>query len=206
MFLFFAISFTNMKIQIKNSDGSVVFYRTSSPTPKVGYTIIDVTPEIQAVVDAGGPFRWVFETETQTRFGRTREVVVGGHLEKVEKTLEELKSDKVRELEQARYKNEIGGFTISGTGTALDGAFIRTDREVSQAKITQGAVAATINPAYTTDWKLSVGTIVTLDAASILLISTKFSEFEQAGRTKLKNLLQQVAAATTPAEIETINW
>jgi len=124
----------------------------------------------------------------------------------LDQPLGEAKVFKVSELANARYQEEVSGFTISGTGTALDGAFIRTDREVSQAKITQGAIAATINPAYTTDWQMADGSIVTLDANAILLISTKFSEFEQAGRTKFKTLKAQVDAATTVEELAAMTW
>lgn len=190
-----------MKLQIKNSDGSVVFYPTNPPSPKVGYTIVDVTPEIQAVIDAGGPFRWVFETETQTRFGQTREVVVGGYLEKVEKTLEELKAAKVKELEQARWNAEIAGTTVP----ELNDAPVLTDKE-TQNELGKALALLTVNPNFEIDWRFPHGEIVRLNGDSIKQVASVVFTHVQSTRTRFKVLMDQISEAETIAEVNLVVW
>jgi len=60
-----------MKLQIKNSDGSVVLYPVSEPTPRAGFTIVEVDEAIQSVIDAGGPFRWVWTDPEDLSAGGT---------------------------------------------------------------------------------------------------------------------------------------
>lgn len=116
------------------------------------------------------------------------------------------KIEKIRKLKNQRYLEEVSGFTISGTNTDLDGVFIRTDREVSQVKITQGAIAATMNPSYATEWQFADGTVAPLDAEKIKTIFSSFNDFEQGGRTKLKTLIEAVKRADTRDELKAIKW
>ena len=116
------------------------------------------------------------------------------------------KSEKIMELNAARYAEECGGFTISNTGTVLDGVFIRSDRKDSQPKITQAALAANKNPDFTVDWQISDSEFVTLDASLTLTIAQAFLEHEQAGRSKLKGLIASVQSATTEDELNNIIW
>ena len=71
------------------------------------------------------------------------------------KPLGQLKQIKLSELAALRYAKETGG----------SGSF-KTDRE-SQSLITGAALAATLDPNYTVDWKATGGWI-TLNAVSIL--------------------------------------
>ena len=71
------------------------------------------------------------------------------------KTLDQIKQRKLADLAAYRYAREIGG----------SGPF-KTDRE-SQALVTGAALAATLDPAYTVDWKVANGWI-TLNATELL--------------------------------------
>jgi len=73
----------------------------------------------------------------------------------VQKPVEEIKRQKLSDLAAYRYGRETAGV----------GGF-KTDRE-SQSLLTGAALAATLDPAYTVDWKGEAGW-VTLDAAQLL--------------------------------------
>jgi hypothetical protein len=120
-------------------------------------------------------------------------------------SIEALKQARIHELNQARFNNEVGGFTVGGTGTPLDGAFIHTD-ERSQNKITGAALAASQDPTFSVDWQLTDSAFVTLNAPAVLLIANMLVAHEQAGRTHLKELIADVNAATSEAEINEIVW
>ena len=119
--------------------------------------------------------------------------------------LEALKIRKPMTLGNKRYHEEIAGFTLSETDTVLDGKFVRTD-ERSQQKISDGLLLATRDPDnFSRDWKFS-DTWVELNAELMILIATKFEEFQQATRAKLKAKEEAVASATSIEDVQAITW
>ena len=121
-------------------------------------------------------------------------------------TLAEVKTAKIHALNNARYAEEVGGFTISGTGTALDGTFIKSDYPRSQTKLGDAAALAANDPTYSTEWQLNESDFITLNAAALMELGKQLGAHEKAGRAKLKGLVEAVQAATTEAEVEAVVW
>jgi hypothetical protein len=112
-------------------------------------------------------------------------------------TLEEAKAAKLAEIAAARFKEETGG-------TVFQGMSIDTARE-SQALITGAALQATVDSAYSCRWKTSAG-FVELTAAQILAVAVAVRAHVQACFDREAELIPQVGAAPTVAEVEKIAW
>jgi hypothetical protein len=100
----------------------------------------------------------------------------------IPKPLDTLKRALLADLAALRFARETGG----------SGGF-RTDRE-SQALITGAALAATLDPAYTVDWKGESGWI-TLTASELLAAAQAVRAHVQACFTRERVLAQAIAAA-----------
>lgn len=110
-----------------------------------------------------------------------------------EDKFQKAKEAKKAEIAQARYNAEIAG--ING---------IRTDRE-SQGLITGAALKAMQDSAYTCKWK-GIDGFVELTATQIIAIADTVRAHVQSCFDREAELLPLIAAATTEAELEAINW
>ena len=110
---------------------------------------------------------------------------------------ETLKHAKSWEIADKRWRAETGGITFNGVEIA-------TDRE-SQATLMGAVLAAQNNPEYVANWKARNGWAV-LDAATILAVADAVRTHVQACFDREKLLQEQVEAATTIEELNTIEW
>ena len=97
-----------------------------------------------------------------------------------------------------RYDFEVGGINVGG----ID---VRTDR-LTVDRIYQARFLASEDNTFTTDWKLSNGVFLTIDAATITAISDGVTAHikESFQREKAANV--SIDAATTLAELQAITW
>jgi hypothetical protein len=110
---------------------------------------------------------------------------------------ETLKQVKVWEIADKRWREETGGIIV-------DGVEIATDRE-SQALLMGAVLAAQNNPEYAVNWKAKNGWFE-LDAATLIAIGNAVRSHVQACFDREKELQEQVEAATTIEELNTIEW
>lgn len=106
-------------------------------------------------------------------------------------SLAALKSAKRAALAALRYAREIAGLPAWG---------LRTDRE-SQALLTGAALAASLDPAYTVDWKTENGW-TTLNAAQLLGAAQVVRAHVQACFSNERAHAQAIDALTTPEAVE----
>lgn len=111
--------------------------------------------------------------------------------------LEKLKVEKRAEIADKRWQYETSGITVAGVEIA-------TDRE-SQALLTAAVLKVKDDPSYTVNWKAKNGWAV-LDAATILAVVDAVRSHVQACFDREKELQEQVEAATTIEELNTIEW
>lgn len=110
---------------------------------------------------------------------------------------ETLKQSKHWEIADKRWRTETSGITVAGVEIA-------TDRE-SQALLMGAVLVAQNNPEYVANWKARNGWAV-LDAATIINIADAVRSHVQACFDREKELQEQVEAATTIEELNTIEW
>lgn len=113
-------------------------------------------------------------------------------------SFDELKSAKYDEIAAARYAAETGGIEVSG-------ARIATDRG-SQALLTAAVVSARLDPEFKTRWKCAEGHFVTLDAFQLRAIGDAVIAHVEACFAREGELCEQIDAAQTPEELDTIQW
>lgn len=114
-----------------------------------------------------------------------------------EKTFDELKADKRREIAAARYNYEIAGVIINGV-------HVTTDRE-DQSMITAVALSAVVDQTYSTVWKGADG-YLTLSAPEILAMARIAGAHVEAAFAEEKRLVEQIDAAQDEAELASIVW
>ena len=113
-------------------------------------------------------------------------------------TFDELKTAKYDEIAAARYAAETGGCTI-------DGVTIATDRG-SQALLTAAVVMARLDPEFKTQWKCADGRFKQLDAFQLRTIGDAVIAHVEACFAREGELCEQIDAATTPEELDAIQW
>jgi hypothetical protein len=100
-----------------------------------------------------------------------------------------------------RFLLETGGYTFSSHP-------ISTDRD-SQSKIGNIAVAATVvGPSFSTDWKCSDGTFITLNHDDALAMATAIMNFVSACFATEATITAAISAGTVKAyaEIDASSW
>lgn len=112
--------------------------------------------------------------------------------------LEYEKERKKEEIAAERFKEETGGITLD------NGIKIRTDRE-SQFLLMGAALFADKDPNYTVEWKSENGWII-LDAPTILELASLVRQHVQSCFNKEKQLNDQIDAATSVEEVQSIKW
>jgi hypothetical protein len=163
-----------------------------------------------------GRAHWVFESDEKPEFAPNLVLVEVGPevqegwpwdgagfippeaLNPVEKTLEEVKAEKLAELAEARWREETGGLTLP------DGTRIKTDRE-SQALLTGAALSATLDPGKDIEWK-GVNGWVTLTSAQVLQIAAAVRAHVQSAFSREKVLAEQVEACEEIEAVRAIVW
>jgi predicted secreted protein len=111
--------------------------------------------------------------------------------------LEEVKAAKLAEIAAARWKAETGGVMV-------ESMTIDTSRE-SQALVTGAALAATLDPDYTCQWK-TAGGFVTLTAAAVVAVAQAVRAHVQACFDREAELTVAVEAAETVEEAQAVTW
>jgi len=149
-----------------------------------GY-IRDLTEEELSLVTAGGAYTVVKDTEA----GLVRDYV---------ELTDDLINGKREEISKARYNAEVGGIEV-------DGVPVRTDR-VTQSILGNARQYAKEDNTFSTDWKLSDGTFVTLTAPQIIAFADAVLAHVQAQFTKEKLLNDQIDAVTTTEELKAVKW
>ena len=99
---------------------------------------------------------------------------------------------------QKRYDFEVGGINVNG----ID---VRTDR-LTVDRIYQARFLANEDNTFTTDWKLSNGVFLTIDAATIIAISDAVTAHIKDSFQKEKAANDSVTAATTIQELTAIQY
>jgi hypothetical protein len=107
------------------------------------------------------------------------------------------KENKYAEIAAARYNAEIAGVTINGVS-------IKTDRE-SQGLITGAALKAMQDSTYTCKWK-GIDGFVELTAPQIIAVADAVRGHVQSCFDHEAELVPLIAAATTQAELDAIEW
>jgi len=114
---------------------------------------------------------------------------------------DEAKATKIREFESARWREEISGTTVA----ALGDAFVHTDKE-TQSELGKALAFMVVDPLFEIDWRFPDGTIVRLEANNIKAVAQTVFTHVQATRTKFKEKVALVAAASTSAELAALTW
>jgi hypothetical protein len=182
---FEAVFYGRERVEIITAPISEILQITNE-VPNPAYIDAETTPDapqtIQEVQTAPGPDRYDIGPLTP---------------DEDETPLTLAKRAKLAEIAAERWKAETGGIT-------LQGMTIDTSRE-SQALITGAALQATIDSAYTCQWKTSGG-FVTLDAAAVLTVATAVREHVQACFNKEAELTAAVIAAAAIEVVEAVTW
>lgn len=114
-------------------------------------------------------------------------------------TIDEVRTNKLNELANIRYMQEISGVDINGIHIATD--------TNSQAKITGAALQAYVDPNYVcNNWKQSDGSFISITSEQILAIAAAVRAHVQSCFDKEAAKVALVHAATTKEEILTITW
>lgn len=114
------------------------------------------------------------------------------------RTLEQRKAAQWEAIKQARANAEYGGFVWDGSPFDSDAA--------SQQKIIGASQWASINPNIEIDWTLADNTVRTLTAAQMQQVGQALGAHVDGVYAKARTLRQQIEAATTPAEVEAVQW
>lgn len=113
-------------------------------------------------------------------------------------TLESVKRDKLAEIAAARYEEEVGGVTVGGITIA-------TDRQ-TQSIITGAFISMSQGLLASVDWKAENGTWVKLNLTQLTPIAQAVVGHVQGCFTKESVLAEQVAVATTIADVKAIKY
>ncbi len=111
--------------------------------------------------------------------------------------VERLKPNKLNEIANARYEEEISGYIFNGQT-------FHSDRQ-SQDRIFQAYMASLNYPEFTQTWKTKTGWIE-MTATDFVNLYNEFQTFLQGNYQKEQHLQSQVDSATTPEELEAIVW
>ena len=118
------------------------------------------------------------------------------------RTLEEIRADRWSEIKQQRDALESGGFAYLGQWLQSDERSVL--RINTRANAAREALLA--GQPLTTYWKAADNTLMELDAHQMAAMSTALSTYASELHTTAGLLLAQIAAATTPAEVQAVAW
>lgn len=112
-------------------------------------------------------------------------------------TFEELKQKKLNQLAALRWEKETAGTTFNSMSFATD--------PISQTKYVGAVVAAQMSPLLTLKWKLSDGTFVDLDAASITQVAMAVRAHIQACFDREAELIDLIELAVDEEDLNNID-
>lgn len=112
-------------------------------------------------------------------------------------TFEELKQKKLNQLAALRWEKETAGTTFNSMSFATD--------PISQTKYVGAVVAAQMSPLLTLKWKLSDGTFVDFDAASITQVAMAVRAHIQACFDKEAEYIELINLAVDQTELDAID-
>lgn len=111
--------------------------------------------------------------------------------------VERLKPNKLNEIANARYEEEVSGYIFKGQT-------FHSDRQ-SQDRVFQAYMASLNNPEFTQTWKTKDGWI-DMTAQDFITLYNEFQMFLQGLYLKEKGLQDQIDLATTAEELDQISW
>ena len=111
--------------------------------------------------------------------------------------IDTFKQGKLWQLADARWREEISGFTYNGHE-------FHSDRE-SQDRFFQAYMASLSDPSFTVTWKTKDGWLE-MTASDFIALYNEFQTFLQGLYQKEKALQEQVEAATTIEELNEVEW
>jgi hypothetical protein len=174
----------------------IVYSSAGRQTMHIGARLPYQGESVKAVVEAYAPVRFWQELESAVvvpEVGITGSVV----LPSVNPTtLGAAKQAKEAEIASWRYQHETKGVEVNGVA-------IKTDRE-SQAMVSSAFSSLKEGMIPSVDWKSSNGSFVTLNLEQVSLIARAVAQHVQSSFTAEKNLADQVDAATTIEEVNSI--
>lgn len=163
------------------------------------YLVINPSNIVENVISAEPGFTIPGKTLLQTELG-----VIGDKYEngifippEDQKTLEELKIEKKKELANLRYQKEIAGVIFENN--TYD-----TSRE-SQTKYTAIYVIASSDPNYTVNWKTTDGIFVNLNSTQIISLTLSVQQHIQSVFDKEKYYSDLIDAAQTKQDLSEID-
>ncbi len=111
--------------------------------------------------------------------------------------IEQLKAEKIAELADARWREEVGGYTYNGHE-------FHSDRE-SQDRFFQAYIASLSNPNFSTVWKTKDGWLG-MTASDFITLYNEFQAFLQGLYLREKALHEQVKKAVKIEELKAVKW
>ena len=114
------------------------------------------------------------------------------------RTIEESRDQAFERIKRARDKHIASGISVSGV-------HVHTD-DLSQQRLVGAALAATIDPETTINWKMSDGQFATLSGTQIIGIAQAVRDHVQAAFDTEAMLRAQINAAETIEEIDAVEW
>lgn len=113
-------------------------------------------------------------------------------------SVEELRAQKIAEINAARDAAIAGGFEFNG---------VRYDSDAKSVQRISGAVTlGMLNPAFETDWITFDNSIVRLNAAQLAGLGAAAGQHEATQIFRARQLKDQALAATTREQLAAITW
>jgi len=116
-----------------------------------------------------------------------------------QRTLADLKRDKAAELRDAANDNAHRNITVLG-------AVFKADPDTLADLAREATFAALDRDAYTLTWRRASGAWVTLTAAQTIGLARAIRDRGEAIRQQLRDKLDAVQAAASPAEVRDVAW
>jgi hypothetical protein len=163
------------------------------PTLQVGLPLPVTGVDVKTIIEMYAPTaQWYDSTLVY------QDVAVGleGSVPHVETSLATVKSTKLAQLADWRYKLEVGGVTV-------EGIMVSTSRQ-SQAQLTSIYNNLKDGLISSVEWKQIGGSFVTLDTAQMAKVVAAVALHVQASFSAEKTYSEQIKACTTIAEVDAI--
>jgi hypothetical protein len=163
----------------------------------VGTRLPYVNETLEQVISMYAPVAYWLEQEAAVQ---DVQVGVAGSVNtpSADTPLADIKARKKREIANARLAHEVSGL-------ALNGGTILTDRE-SQAILTSAYSALKDGLVDSFDWKTADGTFVTVTLQEVTAMAHAVSNHVQTSFSTERDLVAQIDAATTSAEVAAVTW
>jgi hypothetical protein len=112
-------------------------------------------------------------------------------------SLEELKRARRAALAERRWRAETGGAVVDGMSLPTN--------EKMQAKLTAAIVACVLDDSYSVDWRLSDGSFVAFDRATLVAVAKGVRAHVQACFDREADLAAQIGEAADASALSTID-